>query len=238
MSNEDIIKLGDGEKALEVKVRRSLKAKYISIRISRTKEIELVIPVKGNITRAHKFLLNKEHLIRNRLHKIKDTSQESEIPTKLPIFGYMHEVIIHNNKDIEVIKIEKDSILISSVLEKSDINLMLKTFLKMLLEREIEKYADKVCKILKVKYKKITLREVTTRWGSCSSNGNLSFSWRLIFAPKFVIEYLVSHELSHLVEMNHSDGFWKLVDKVCPDNVLASVWLKKNSTTLHSYFKD
>ena len=72
--------------------------------------------------------------------------------------------------------------------------------------------------MLGVRVKAIRLRDQTSRWGSCSTSGTLSFSWRLIMAPPFVLDYLAAHEVAHLHEMNHSPRFWHLVESVWPAN--------------------
>ena len=68
---------------------------------------------------------------------------------------------------------------------------------------------------LGVKVKRLSIRDQSSRWGSCTSAGSLSFSWRLILAPPYVLDYLAAHEVAHLVEMNHSARFWRVVAKVC-----------------------
>ena len=85
--------------------------------------------------------------------------------------------------------------------------------------------------------KNISLRDTTTRWGSCSSNGNMSFSWRLAFAPYEVMRYVVMHELSHREHMNHSPEFWATVSKLYGFGVeRAKRWLNQNGCDLHTYF--
>ncbi len=83
--------------------------------------------------------------------------------------------------------------------------------------------------------KRISVRDQSTRWGSCSSNGNLSFSWRLIFAPSYVLDYVAAHEVAHLREMNHGPRFWRLVRETMPDMQRARVWLKRHGTELHRF---
>ena len=71
-------------------------------------------------------------------------------------------------------------------------------------------YAKKIGK----KFGNITVKDTTSRWGSCASNGNIAYSWRLGFAPIFVIDYIVAHEVSHLEELNHSYKFWRIVKRI------------------------
>ena len=84
-----------------------------------------------------------------------------------------------------------------------------------------------------VRYNSISLSGAKHRWGSCYSNGNLRFNWRLIMAPKDIIDYVVVHELAHLVEPNHSSRFWSVVDKVYQNHSEAKKWLKDNQSRLN-----
>lgn len=81
-------------------------------------------------------------------------------------------------------------------------------------------------------YDKITIRDQKTRWGSCSSTGTLSFSFRLMLAPPRVLDYVVVHELCHLTHMNHSKEFWNMVENILPDYKEHRKWLKENGHTL------
>ena len=83
-----------------------------------------------------------------------------------------------------------------------------------------------------VTYGRISIREQKTRWGSCSSKGNLNFNWRLIFAPPEVLDYVVVHELAHRKEMNHSKAFYAIVESIMPDYRKWKKWLKENGGTL------
>ena len=82
------------------------------------------------------------------------------------------------------------------------------------------------------KHKRVTLRDSRSRWGSCSSDGSLSFCWRLVFAPPAVLDYVVSHEVAHLVEMNHGPRFWELVERLTPHRDTARRWLAENGAAL------
>lgn len=86
--------------------------------------------------------------------------------------------------------------------------------------------------IIQVTYGRISIREQKTRWGSCSSEGNLNFNWRLIFAPEEVLDYIVIHELAHRREMNHSPAFYTIVKEVMPDYKKQQKWLRENGQQL------
>lgn len=90
-------------------------------------------------------------------------------------------------------------------------------------------------KRLRLEPKRIFIRDQTTRWGSCSTSGALSFSWRLIMAPPFILDYLALHEVAHLAEMNHGPRFWGLVSKIMPDYEEAQEWLREHGSSLHRY---
>ncbi|AGF75203.1 M48 family metallopeptidase [Bartonella vinsonii] len=100
-------------------------------------------------------------------------------------------------------------------------------------------YAEKVER----KVKSVCYKDTKSRWGSCSIDRRLSFSWRLIMAPKEIVEYVVAHEVAHLIEMNHGPKFWALCEKLCPGSKTHCAWLKENGHTLqainfHSYELD
>ncbi len=86
-----------------------------------------------------------------------------------------------------------------------------------------------------LKFSKVTVRDQSSRWGSCSSNGALSYSWRLILAPQDVLDYVAAHEVAHLAEMNHGRRFWRLVETHCPHTRTSKHWLRQNGTNLHKY---
>jgi predicted metal-dependent hydrolase len=232
-SNSEFIKLGD----IAVKVRNSLKARHISIKIKSNKIVELVMPRGANFKMAYQFLLEKELWIKNKLGRIKiPSNNDNSIPQIISILGQEYEFIT-GNKDISVpILIDDNKLLISSAIGENKINQIIIPYLKKIFKYELEKYALLKAKELAVSFKRISIRDTSSHWGSCSSEGNLSFSWRLVLAPRFVMDYVIVHELCHLIEMNHSHKFWKLVDKAFPEHHRARSWLKINGKKLHNVF--
>lgn len=83
--------------------------------------------------------------------------------------------------------------------------------------------------------KRVIIKDTRSRWGSCSAAGNINYSWRLVLAPDAVLDYVAAHECCHLVEMNHSDRFWALVQQLRPDMEIQRRWLKRNGAQLHRY---
>jgi predicted metal-dependent hydrolase len=86
---------------------------------------------------------------------------------------------------------------------------------------------------LNVKVSKIKISNSFSYWGSCNSKNEISINWRLIFCPQFVLNYIIAHELSHLIEFNHSKNFWNLVDKLITNRLDAQKWLKQNDNYMY-----
>ena len=109
----------------------------------------------------------------------------------------------------------------------------LKAFLKETARRELTSASDKYAALLGMPYGKITLRDTRSRWGSCTTAGNLMYSWRLVMAPRSVLQYVAAHEVAHLKEMNHSPAYWKVVAGLMPDYAKHRAWLRQHGAGLH-----
>ena len=108
-------------------------------------------------------------------------------------------------------------------------------WLKAEARRDLATASSVYAEAMGTRYRRLSLRDQASRWGSCSSNGHLSYSWRLILAPAFVLDYVAAHEVAHLIEMNHSPRFWSLVRNHAPHADEARRWLKTHGPGLHSY---
>lgn len=108
-------------------------------------------------------------------------------------------------------------------------------YLKREAKRELDAASRQYAAALGVKIARVSIRDQVSRWGSCTSAGVLSYSWRLILAPPQVLDYLAAHEVAHLVEMNHSRKFWRVVAGICPEWERARAWLNTHGTELHRY---
>ncbi len=111
----------------------------------------------------------------------------------------------------------------------------MRDYLKREAKHDLETASKTAAQALGVAISRVSVRDQVSRWGSCSSTGVLSYSWRLILAPSFVLEYLAAHEVAHLIEMNHSRRFWRLVERIYPDLKRAKAWLDAHGAELHRY---
>ncbi|MDI7863031.1 M48 family metallopeptidase [Rhizobiaceae bacterium n13] len=107
-------------------------------------------------------------------------------------------------------------------------------FLKKEARRDLEALVARHAAAIRKPVTSISMKDTRSRWGSCSSEGNLSFSWRIVMAPPAVIDYLAAHEVAHLKEMNHGPRFWSLCERLCPHMEEAKAWLKRHGTMLHA----
>ena len=96
----------------------------------------------------------------------------------------------------------------------------------------IDEKARKMAAQIGKKVNRITMKDTSSRWGSCSGKGNLNFCWRLGLAPVFVLDYIIAHEVAHLQEMNHSLRFWRVVSELCSCRSEAEIWLRRHGQSL------
>ncbi len=100
---------------------------------------------------------------------------------------------------------------------------------------EIVRLAKQHAATLGVAIRRVGLRDTHSHWGSCNQRGHLSFSWRLVLAPYEVLDYVVCHEVAHLVHLNHSPAFWRVVGSLCPDYERWRGWLKHHGNELYRF---
>lgn len=164
---------------------------------------------------------DKKEWIESHRHIIKDNTNP-----KVYIYGNEYEVIVKENNRIFVNRIGRTL----NVNKPKEIELrkVIVEYLKSIGTAELKYLTNKYSKFLAKQVNSIKLKDVKTRWGSCSSKGNVNYSVWLLGAPKEVIEYVVIHEVCHLVHMNHSKDFWDLVESLCPNYKIHINWLKQN----------
>lgn len=163
--------------------------------------------------------------------------QRAKIPKPIYLIDGSHISILGERKGIvhdpslpARIDITADQIIVGGT--KEGLSVRLENYLKKEALKTIEPLANEMAKTINKKFKRIQIRDTKSRWGSCSSSDNLSFSWRLIMTPPQVLEYVVAHEIAHLEEMNHSPQFWNIVDQLVPNAKTSRKWLKNDGQAL------
>ena len=217
---------------IRVAVRRVRNSTRLSLRVSSISEsVTLTAPVNTKQDVLLRFLESKETWLKDKLLKISDKKLQVDIGGLIPIFGSKKQLeICSESLNVRIIG---NSIRIPISVSKP--GLSVENYLKKLAKEELTNVANYYCDKLGVSYSSIKLRDTRSRWGSCSSNSNLMFSWRLIMAPKNVIRYLVAHEVTHLKHFNHSSDFWFEVRSIFGPYENERKWLRTEGTNLHFY---
>ena len=221
-----------GEPQIKVSVRKVRNSRRLSLRVSSiTENVVLTAPVNTKQDVLLNFLESKETWIRDKLLKVSEKNIKVDVGEYVPIFGIDKRIEICS--ELPNLVVGNENIYVPSKVSKP--SLVVENSLKNLAREEFTITANSYCDKLGVSYSKIKLRDPRSRWGSCSFNGNLMFSWRLIMAPKNIIRYIVAHEVAHLEHFNHSIDFWTAVLFLFGPYENERKWLRTEGTKLHFY---
>jgi predicted metal-dependent hydrolase len=220
-----------------VRLRRHRQARRYTLRIDApSREVVLTMPPRGSVREAKEFAQKHGGWIAARLKRLPEAAPFAH-GVEVPLRGEPHR-IVHRRGERGTVWTETDGSgqrLLCVAGEPPHVDRRISDFLKREAQRDLDAASRNYAAQIGVSIKRICVRDQSSRWGSCSNTGVLSFSWRLILAPPFVLDYLAAHEVSHLVELNHSPRFWRLVKRLYPQLERAKVWLDANGTDLHRY---
>jgi hypothetical protein len=193
--------------------------------------IVVVLPRRVSVAEGRRFALLNRGWIKDRLDLLPEP-----IPFRaggrIPFMGEMHR-IRHRPGETGGVRRENGEIVITGRAEH--LSRRLQDWLKREARREIERRAHEKAALLGKRINGITIRDGRSRWGSCSPRGRLSFSWRLIMAPRTVLDYVVAHEVAHLRELNHGPRFWRLTAELTRQVEASRAWLNEHGISLHRY---
>ena len=211
-------------------IKRSSRARRMTLRISSVERCaKVTAPLSIDKTQITRFVQKNEGWLRRQLSALPEI-QSVTIGSAVPLEGADHFVKRHSGQCVTV----RDGYLL--VPQRTKIpNRAILAYMKETCRRRISAAADGYTKKRMTSYKKLTLRDTRSRWGSCTEQGHLMFSWRLIMAPASVLNYVVAHEVAHLEEMNHSKAFWSLTEALFGDYSKERAWLHENGSYLHSF---
>lgn len=219
-----------GPPPVDVELRRSARAQRFSLRVSRLDgRVTLSLPLAAREAEALKFLTAQEGWLRAALARMPGIAVVA-IGSVLPVEGRALTLISGTGRSVRV---EGDSLILPGDPARAGVRAM--AYLKVLARDRLVAASDLHAGRLGRDFNKVSLRDTRSRWGSCTSDGGLMFSWRLIMAPPAVLDYVAAHEVAHLAQMNHSPAFWAVVKGLCPGYGVHRAWLRGQGQTLHGY---
>jgi len=217
-----------GDPPIEIILRRSSRARRLSLRVSRLDgRVTLSLPRWTAEREALDFARAKEGWIRQNLDA-RPCLAQPRIGGTIPLEG----------ADVPI----RAATLRAARLENGALHChpdrtapQVAAFLKATARERLVEATYRHAAALGRGYRRITLRDTRSRWGSCSCEGNLMYSWRLVMAPPAVLDYVAAHEVAHLAEMNHSPRFWAVVERLCPGYRAHRLWLRREGQALHRW---
>ncbi len=214
-----------------LRIRRHPKARRIKLRLDPATG-EAVVTLPPGVAEREGLRFANQH--RDWL-----AARRAEVPTAvgyapgsiIPLFGEDHE--IRHQPDLIGIHHDPAALQIVAGGPAENFGKRLEGWLKARARRHLSARLDHFTARAGKSVKRLRIGDPRSRWGSCSATGTLSLSWRLIMAPEFVSDYVVAHEVAHLVELNHSDRFWRVVEDLVGDPADAREWLRAHGPALH-----
>ncbi len=219
-------------RALRVPLRRDRRARNITIHIDVTiGGARVVMPVSASVAEAERVVRRHARWVLDRIDALPAHVAFAD-GAVIPFLGEPHR-IAHVAEGRGVIERADGTLHVYGAREH--LPRRLRDWLRREAAAAISPLALAKAETVGRTVRRVSLRDPRSRWGSCSAEGRLSFSWRLILAPPMALDYVVAHEVAHLVEMNHSPAFWRVVDTLTPHAREAKRWLRANGESLHAY---
>jgi predicted metal-dependent hydrolase len=216
-----------GNPPIEVVLRRSKRAKRLSLRVSRLDgRVSLTLPLRLAEREALDFLHDRKDWLRKHLSTV-EAVRVVEIGTDVLFRGVRLPIVAGPVKRA----VARDGAMLAP--DDGTAGTRVMAFLKLQARDALAEASDRYAAQVGKQYTRLSIRDTRSRWGSCSSQGVLMYSWRLIMAPPEVLDYVAAHEVAHLVEMNHSQAFWDVVADIFPNHLGCRKWLRENGDQLH-----
>jgi len=217
-----------GDPPVKIGLRRSARARRLSLRISRVDgRVTLTLPPRVPLAEALAFAESRAGWLRNHLARVGVAAA--------PVFGGLipfegREVRLEPGTGRRAV-LEGDRLILPG--DPDRLSARVGAFLKARARDALAAASDRHAAALGRPYRSLTLRDTRSRWGSCSTRGDLMYSWRLVMAPPEVLDYVAAHEVAHLERMDHSPAFWAVVDGLFPDHARCRRWLRDHGESLH-----
>lgn len=239
MSESPFVRLSNNNKH-PYQLHHSLRAKRLSIKLSSLGKLTVILPQGMKASLAHSFVQKKSPWIEKHLNNLTVKPVKSFPPKHLNLKMLNEKWSIRykqgSKKHIEYSEYPQNCLLITGDIQSNQlVNKIIGLFLK---NKAIKPFTQMIAEIASqhdFQYAGFTVRGQKTRWGSCSSQKNLSLNYKLLLMPKQVVRSVFIHELCHTIEMNHSANFWKLVGKYDPNHRQHNQYLKENADIIQHF---
>ena len=220
------------DRSIIVSFRRNVRARRLVLRLTRDRSgVVVTLPSRVSRSEALDFATKSAGWISARL-----MAEPADRPLRagedILIRGERRR-ILHSGSRRGTVALADATVIVSG--DEAHLTRRLVDWLKAEAKRDLVAASESYAQAMGVTFRRLSVRDQRSRWGSCSSDGTLSYSWRLILAPPFVLDYVAAHEVAHLKHMNHGRSFWRLVLTHCPNAGRAKTWLKRNGAELHVY---
>lgn len=218
-----------GPPEIKITLRRNARARRFSLRVSQaTGQVTLSLPARARESEAMAFARAQEGWLRAALARM-PAAVGVGIGAVLPFEGRLLRLETGGGRSV---RIEGDSLIIPGDPDRASARVS--AFLRVQARNRLVAASDHYAGLIGRKVTQVTLRDTRSRWGSCTSDGSLMYSWRLIMAPSRVLDYVAAHEVAHMLEMNHSDRFWAVVERLFPGWQAERAWLKREGGALQA----
>lgn len=220
------------EVGIDIKVIRSPRIGKLILRIDSKERLPVLsVPHFCSQRRAVKFVNENMDWILQSLAKLPEIKKFSDGET-ISLFG-QNITISHRPQEKGGVWIENDLLCVSG--DSQFLHRRIRDYIRRRAKDEFYMRSKKLAEQIGCTLNGVVIKDTKSRWGSCSSLNNINYSWRIALAPNFVIDYLMAHEVSHLLHQDHSESFWKCVAKLCPEWSKGNSWLRRNGKTLYAY---
>ncbi|MCU0800431.1 MAG: M48 family metallopeptidase [Rhodobacteraceae bacterium] len=219
-----------GQPPIEITLRRLARSRRFSLRVSRADgRVTLTLPLRAREAEAMAFAATQEDWLRRAIAGLPQAALVG-FGVLLPVEGQMLQVVPGPGRMVRVAdaRLEVPG-------EAAQVGRRVAVFLRTLARNRLAAASDRHAAALGQRFSRLTLRDPRSRWGSCTADRALMYSWRLAMAPPAVLDYVAAHEVAHLVEMNHSPAFWAVVAALRPDWKQQRDWLRAEGGGLQAY---
>lgn len=218
-----------GPPPVEITLKRSARARRFSLRVSRLDgRVTLTLPQFAREAEALAFARDKTDWLVAALARLAPV-QPLAFGAALPFEG--REVTLTPGA-VRGPRLEGGALILPP--DPATLGPRVEAFLKQAARARLVAASDRFAAALGRPYRRLTLRDTRSRWGSCAADGSLMYSWRLVMAPPVVLDYVAAHEVAHLAEMNHSPAFWAVVERLLPGHAPQRAWLRAHGAGLHA----